>query len=74
MLRTEVRRDFDPIKVSQMAMNILHYNSDAFPALERDNLMHLIAMDMGEEFVLPKKEVEDLIDSLIEYIDGHEIL
>lgn len=59
--------DYQPIKISTQAMSFLLEYSNEIPCNFHSDLHGLIAMDMGDEFILPKDECIQTIDKLLTF-------
>ncbi|WP_201586077.1 hypothetical protein [Psychrobacter jeotgali] len=64
-LKRQILTDYQPTKISTQAMKVLLDYSSEIPYDLHSDLHSLIAMDMGDEFVLPKEECLEIIDKLI---------
>ena len=64
-LKRQILIDYQPIQVSTQAMKFLLNHSSEMPYELHSDLHSLIAMDMGDEFVLPQKECVQSIDKLL---------
>ena len=64
-LKKQVLDNYNPIKVSEKAMTILLNYSNEIPYKFQSDLHGLIAMDMGDEFILPNEECIRIIDELL---------
>ena len=64
-LKKQVLDNYNPIKVSEKAMTILLNYSNEIQYKFQSDLHGLIAMDRGDEFILPKEECIQIIDELL---------
>lgn len=64
-LKRQVVSDYQPIEVSTKAMSFLLKYSHEIPYEFHSDLHSLIAMDMGDEFILPQSECVQIIDRLL---------
>lgn len=64
-LKNQVLTDYQPIEISTQTMSFLLYYSHEIPYEFHSNLHSLIAMDMGDKFILPRSECVQIIDCLL---------
>ena len=64
-LKTQILNDYQPIKVSTQAMSLLLNHSHEIPYKFHGDLHCLIAMDMGDEFILPQSQCIQITDKLL---------
>lgn len=61
-----VETNYDPDEVASKCMQIYNHFSFEFSEISHDEIMRLIAMDMGEEFDLGKDETLKVLEFLID--------
>lgn len=64
-VKNRINTDYDPVETASLCMNIYHNFCSEFSDSAHDEIMRLIAMDMGEEFYFEKEEALQIIDFLI---------
>ena len=64
-LKNALLINYIPENISYLAMEILNKYSLYLDREERNMILSIIAMDMGEEFVLSKEECLEVINSLL---------
>ena len=64
-LKKQVLDNYNPIKISEKTMTFLLNYSNEIPYKFHSDLHQLIAMDMGDEFILPKEECIRIINELL---------
>lgn len=64
-LKEQVTTNYQPIKVSEEAMRILLDHCSEIPNELHTELHGLIAMDMGDEFILSQEECIRIINKLL---------
>lgn len=64
-LKNALLTNYIPENISYLAMEILNKYSLYLDSEESNMILSIIAMDMGEEFVLSKEECLEVINSLL---------
>ena len=65
-LKNKLLINYTPEEISYLAMEILNKYSLCLDNKERNMMLKIIAMDMGEEFVLSQTECLEVIDFLLQ--------
>ena len=65
-VKSFVETNYDPDEVASKCMQIYNQFSFEFSEISHDEIMRLIAMDMGDEFDLGKDETLKVLEFLID--------
>ena len=65
-LKNKLLINYTPEEISDLAMEILNKYSLCLDNKESNMMLEIIAMDMGEEFVLSQAECLEVIDFLLQ--------